>query len=136
MKALAVPLIVFFFFTVASLPFILLDARKAAGKFLRANSLLIAMAIAWYADENMGKKPSMILFTMVVVFSLAFLKQAIERRGLPILESVAGVAIFKSLLSVTDSQLISSLLTGIAVYLIASLSAKKFPIRSHHADND
>ena len=134
LKGIGSILIPLFFLVISSLPFMLLDARNMAGKFIRANSFLIAMIIFWYAEENMGKKPSMILFSLGAVFVFAFIKQVFQRRGLPILESLAGIAIFKASLAVTDSYLVSTSIASISVLMIALMSSQKFPIRSHHSD--
>ncbi|MEG3997927.1 hypothetical protein [Microcoleus sp. SVA1B1] len=134
MKGLGFPLLVIFLFALAALPLAVLDARNYAGKFIRANALLIAVGSAMIFVGYEAKRPGVLTYIVAMVFFLAFLKQVIQRRGIPIIESTAGILVYKSIVSATNSAVIAAVVASIAVFALTFISANKYPIRSHHAD--
>lgn len=135
MKGLGFPLLVLFLFALAALPLALLDARNFAGKFIRANALLIALGSAkMFATSFEAKRPSALTYIVAMVFGLAFVKQVFQRRGIPIVESIAGLWLYQFTASVTGSAIVAAAIASTCVFALTFLSAKKYPIRSHHAD--
>lgn len=123
-----------FMMLVASIPFIAFDARNVAGKLIRANSLLIALAaLHWFSNPS-GKRPSSLAMACVVVFGMAFLKQAIQRRGIPIIETIIGTQIYNLMLAMSHQVILSAAITGVSVLLMSYITMNRFPIRSHHSE--
>ncbi|MFC0679814.1 hypothetical protein ACFFGH_18395 [Lysobacter korlensis] len=135
MKGLGFPLLVLFLFALAALPLVIFDARRFAGKFIRANALLIALGSAAMLATSEAKRPGALTFIVAMVFGLAFLKQVVQRRGIPILESMAGLMVYNAVASVTDSVLLAAAVASSAVFTLTLASAARYPIRSHHADS-
>lgn len=134
MKGLGFPLLVLFLFALAAMPLALLDARNYAGKFIRANALLISLGSSLVFATSEAKRPGALPFIVAMVFFLAFLKQVVQRRGIPIIESGAGIFVYGSAASVTG-PIVAAGLASIAVFALTFISADKYPIRSHHADD-
>lgn len=134
MKGLGFPLLVLFLFAVAALPLAVLDARNFAGKFIRANALLIALGSTMMFATSEAKRPGALTYIVAMVFGLAFMKQVFQRRGVPILESVAGLWLYQFTESTTGSAIFAAAIASICVFALTFLSAGKYPIRSHHAD--